>query len=331
MIFRKEMLNIKLGIILCLAFILRIFLLDIHLSDPKYSIQQDDYLDYTIALKNNTINTQQFPDFNKRLFPGYPIAIYIFSGLIPPLAAGVLMNLLFSILAIYLLWLLTRNLTATAFFAFFPPIWITQGTKIATEPIMAVFLLLAIFLYLKRSSLLSGIILGLSFNIRLISICLFLALVILSLSKRNYQKAKSLFLGFIPSSFILLIYNYFVFGKTGIFKQFVNLNDNYNGIKIGILQIISDLFRTLDWHQYRIFASGVFYLLYVLVGLYLLYKKRKSEKFIKICFLWLLFSLIFIFALGPTPLLEDFARYATPVLPAVAVGFTYKGYKKDEK
>jgi hypothetical protein len=322
--------NVNLGIILTLALLLRIFIFDMHFADPNFSIQQDEYLDYTYALKDGTINTSSFSAHGMRLFPGYPIAIIIGSIFaLPPVASSIFISFFCSIFAIYLIFLLTKSLKTTAFFAFFPPIWVMQGTKIATEPITVAFLLLGLYLYFKKKPFWAGIILGLSFNIRLISLCLTLAMIIFSLTKRRFKDIKEIILGFIPFSLGLFIYNLFIFGKDGFFKQFIDLSGNYNGLKIGLFQIIDDLPRTLAWHQYRIFASGSFYILFIALGIYLLYKKREGSELIKICLFWSILSVCFVFSLSPTPLLEDFARYLTPIMPAMAIAFTYKGDKAD--
>jgi Gpi18-like mannosyltransferase len=325
-------LNINLGIILVLALLLRIFIFNLHLNNPNFSIQQDEYLDYTYALKDGTIGNSSSFAHGTRLFPGYPIAITIGSIFaLPPITSAVYISIFSSVLAIYLIFLLTKSLKTTAFFAFFPPIWVIQGTKIATEPITIAFLLLALYLFLRKKPFWAGIILGFSFNIRIISICLLIALTGFSLFKKRVNDVKRLVLGFTPFFLGLFIYNFFIFGENGIFKQFTNLSGNYNGLKIGLFQIINDLPRALAWHQYRIFASGSFYIIFIALGLYLLYKNRQKSDLIKICLFWSILSICFVLSLSPTPLLEDFARYLTPIMPAMAVAFTYKGDKTDEK
>jgi len=331
MLLRNKIFNVNLGIILVLALLLRIFIFNTHLTDPNFSIQQDDYLGYAYALRDGSIGTNIFSPHEMRLFPGLPIAIVTLSTFLNPVTSSVLISIFSSIIAIYLIFLLTKSLRTTAFFAFFPPIWVIQGTKISTEPLTTAFLLLGLYFYLKKKPFWSGIILGLSFNVRIISFCLLVSLVGFSLFKKEFRKAKLLILGFIPFFLGLFIYNYFMFGKNGIFKQFIDLSENYNGLKIGLFQIIDDLPRTLAWHQYRIFASGTFYIIFIFIGLYLLYKKRHNSGLIKICLFWSILSVCFVLSLSPTPLLEDFARYLTPIMPAMAIAFTYKGDKKDGK
>jgi len=331
MLLRNKIFNVNLGIVLVLALLLRIFIFNTHLADPNFSIQQDDYLGYAYALRDGSIGTNIFSPHEMRLFPGLPIAIVILSVFLNPVTSSLLISIFSSIFAIYLIFLLTKSLKTTAFFAFFPPIWVMQGTKISTEPLTTAFLLLGFYFYLKKKPFWSGIILGLSFNVRIISFCLLAAIIGFSLVRKRFNEAKRLILGFIPIFLGLFIYNYFIFGESGIFKQFVNLSGNYNGLKIGLFQIIDDLPRTLAWHQYRIFASGSFYIIFIALGLYLLYKKRHNSRLIKICLLWSVFSVVFVLSLSPTPLLEDFARYLTPIMPAIAIAFTYKGDKKDER
>lgn len=321
--------NINLYVILALALILRLFLVNLHLSDPNFSLQQDNYLFYANALKTGTIDPSATTG-DMRLFPGYPIAILLFSLIFSPLFSAFFISILASILAIYLVWIITKSPKTTAFFAFFPPIWIMQGTKIATEPLAVFLLLFSLYLFLKNRLLWSGLLLGLAFDVRIISFCLLLALITFLFTNKQFEKLKLLTIGFIPTSLGLFIYNFFVFGNTGIFKQFVNLNQNYNGLKLGFFQLVDDLFRSLSWHQYRIFLSGSFYIIFVLIGLYLLFKNKKSN-IRKICFLWTFFSLIFVLSLSPTPLLEDFGRYLVPVMPALSIAFMYKDDKAGGK
>lgn len=317
--------------ILIVALIGRLLLVGIHLREPNFSFQQDNYVDYAVALKKGILGTWQFPQDDTRLFPGYPIFIFLLVPILKSeITAGLAISLAASILAIYLFWLLTKNSIATAIFAFFPPVWVMQGTKVATEPITAFLLLAAIILYQQRLFLLAGLVLGLAADIRLISLCLLAALLIQAYLKNKREAILPLLSGFIPAFSLLFLFNYFIFGAAGIFQQFI-IYPPAGRAAFGGIQIIQDVFRTLDWGQYRILLSGLFYLFMNLLALFQLYKYRKTSPLFQIFFYWMFFSLLFIFTFGPTPLLEEFRRFAVPFTPALILGLlSFKMKKEDE-
>lgn len=304
-----------LAIILILALLFRLILINNHLHDPHFSIQQDDYATYANALVHGTLNTPHFqPD--ERLFPGYPVLIVILNPVFKSeILSGFLISLASSILAIYLFWLLTKSLLATAAFAFFPPVWILQSTKVATEPLTVFLLLLGITLYLKKKYLWSGIIIGYAFDVRIIAVCLLLALLWHLNKTKAYKNMRLMLWGFVPTALLLFIFNYFFLDKN-IFQQFL-LYPTIGKATFGVLQIFRDLFRTIYLHQYKILISGLFYVFINLIGVILLYKKRKKSELYSIAFVWMALSLIFIFSIGPTPLLDEFLRFSVPFSPAL--------------
>jgi len=86
------------------------------------------------------------------------------------------------------------------------------------------------------------------------------------------------------------------------------------------VQIVRDFFRAIDWGWYRILISGTLYVLVNIGACILLYSKRNTSPLHTIAFYWLTLSLLFIFSLGPNPLLEEFARYTVPAVPALILG-----------
>lgn len=228
-----------------------------------------------------------------------------------------LLNLIFSLGSILIFNLITNSLFLTFMFSFFPPIWVYQGAKIANEPLTVFLLLLSLYLWLKQKEFLSGLVCGLSVTVRLISVCLGLAILATKLSRK-------FFLGLILGSSLLFVFNYFKFGPENLFIQF-EVNPKIGGAAgsgIGITQIFQDIFRTLDWHQYRIFSSGLFYLF---ISFLALIRLRTINK---LYFYWLLFSLLFIFSLSPVPLLEEYGRFLVPVVPAIIISmFSYANKK----
>lgn len=307
--------------IIALSFVVRILVLIISLNNPHFYILQDNYIGYAQDLINDKLNTTGNVD--SRLFPGYPIAMLavfsIFS--LPLIISGILISILSSILSILLLNNISKKKVAVFLFSIFPPVWILSSIKIATEPLTVLLLLISLSLFLKKKYFLAGLTLGISTGVRLISICLLAAFVI-TLLGTNKNKILSLVSGFISTLSLLIIYNKIVFDN--IFYQFFLYPKigGASGSSIGIFQLIKDVPRALDWHQYRILLSGSFYIALFIVSILILFKYKNINQIFKICFYWLLLSLIFILAYGPSPLLEEFARFTIPCMPAIIIGIT---------
>lgn len=310
----------KIIVILLIALVLRIAVTFYQASNVDFRIQQDNYADYAVALSKGFSDLSFFNKSDTRLFPGYPILIFILSKFtFSPVVAGYVISITSSLLSIYLFWRLTKKTFATIIFALFPPAWITQSAKIATEPLVVLLLLISIILFKKKTVLLSGIALGLATDVRLISICLLAAFILQLFFLKKRKKIIYLMFGFVPVFLLLFIYNYFVFGISGIFRQF-SYYPSLGHASIGFIQILKDLVEVALKGQYRILLSGLFYLSISILALIRLGKKRKLSDFNSLCFYWMLFSLIFIFTYGPTPLLGEYRRFLVPVTPALILG-----------
>lgn len=313
----------KLLLILAFAILLRIIFVIFNLHNPSFDFQQEHYTQYIAALKSNSINSMGFPETEKRLFPGYIILILGLSLIInSTIVSGIVISIIAFILSYILVWKIFKNLLTNFIFAFFPPVWVIQTTKSATEPITVLFLLSSLYFFLKKSYFLTGIFIGLALNIRLISITLLFVFIFKLLKNKMHKESINLLIGFLLTSSILLMFNYMVFGQKNLFIQFVNIKGNYGTQTLGIIQIVKDIYRTIDWHQYRILFSGLFYLIINIFGLFLLFKFRKLSNLYDICFYWFLFSLIFIFTFSPFTLIENFGRYTAPLLAPLAYAYS---------
>ncbi|MEK7186358.1 MAG: hypothetical protein AAB675_03260 [Patescibacteria group bacterium] len=131
-----------------------------------------------------------------------------------------------------------------------------------------------------------------------------------------------LILGFLSTLSILIIYNKIIFDN--IFHQILIYPKigGASGSSIGLFQLIQDIPRSLDWHQYRIFLSGSFYIIIFILAILILLKYKNKKYIFKISFYWLIFSLAFILIYGPSPLLEEFGRFSIPVMPGIIIGLT---------
>lgn len=319
----------KLGIILLLALILRLLAFVNYSQNPIFSIQQDNYVNYASALKTGTLTSPEFSPVDTRLFPGYPVTIVLLSFLTnSETTAAILISIITSLLSIALVYKITHHYLAAIIFSFFPPVWLIQSIKIATEPLTVFLLLLSLFFFLKNRYFACGLVLGLATNVRLISVCLLFPLLFYPLpGLRSLIRVrdwygnlnKKLAFGFISSFILLFLYNLLIFGPAGIFKQFITNPQvgGVGGINLGVFQIITDIFRTYNWGQTRILLSGLFYLILNFTFLFLLYKKRLEKPLFLISFYWMLLSLAFIFSLSPVPLLEEFGRFTVPFNPVI--------------
>lgn len=231
------------------------------------------------------------------------------------MVAGVAVNGIFALISILLFHRITQNLILTFAFAVFPPIWVEQSVKVATEPMVTCMLLAAFCLLQKKRMFTAGLISGLAVPVRLIALAF-------GAAGLATTRSRSFLAGFALGSATLPIFNVFKFGPTGILHQFTKnpAVGGAGGTAVGMWQLGQDLIRALDWGQYRILASGSFYLLISGLGLWGLAKKRHTGFAERLAFFTLLFGLLFIFSLSPIPLLEEYARFLVPLLPALWIG-----------
>lgn len=311
----------KIFLILFLALVVRLISSFYQLHDPNFTIHQDNYVYYANLLSKGVINDAlRFSTYDARLFPGYPLLIFLAMKVIgSPVIAGYVISLASSLFSIYLFWVITKKTFATLLFSIFPPIWVAQSTKITTEPLTVFLSLLAIILYRKNTIFLSGVVLGLSTSVRLVTICLLIAILFQMVFLKKWKNIEYLTLGFLPFTLLLFVYNYLVFGQEGIFKQF-DLYPSIAHASNGLLQVVKDIFRAIDWHQYKILFSSIAYMILSLWALVKLFKYRKYSSLTQLFFYWVLFSLIFVFLYGPVPLLEEFRRFIVPIMPAIIFG-----------
>jgi Gpi18-like mannosyltransferase len=307
--------------IIVISLIVRLLVSYYQLHSPNFYIQQDSYATYATMLAHGTINNvRYFSRYDTRLFPGYPVLIFLLTKIIiSPILAGYLISLVSSLVAIYLFWKLTKNTVFTLVFSVFPPFWVEQATKVATEPVTVMLLLAGLLLYKKNKFFLAGLVLGFATDVRLISVCLFLAIIFRLLTAKKWNKVIKVTLGFSVLILSLIIYNYFLFGGSEIFRQF-NVYPVTAQAKFGISQIVSDIVRNIRNHDYRVLLSGFLYLIFSFWGTIKLYNRRITSDTTQILFYWVLFSLIFIFSYGPPELFEDFRRFIVPIVPALIYG-----------
>lgn len=312
--------NKMLLLILASSLLLRVSLIFVYSNDPTFSYLQENYDLYITGLKDGVIDDPDFSVYETRMFPGYVLFLLPFTFIINNIIQiGIFLNVIIFIISFYLIWKLFRNVFINFLFSFFPPIWIAQSTKASSEPLTVMLLLTSLLFFVNKYYFLTGLIIGIAFNVRIISACLFIAIFIVLIFERKINESLKLLLGFIITASLLITYNYLIFGNNNLLIQFTNLDQNYGVVTIGFIQIFKDILRTIDWGQYKILFSGIFYLILNVGSILILFKFRNTSLIAKICFYWALFSLIFVFLLSPFTLIENFGRYALPIIPAVCL------------
>lgn len=310
----------KLFLILIFSILIRFIIILIYRENPLFSFQQEGYIYYIESLKNGFIKSEAFGAYDKRLFPGYLLLIlpftYFFNHI---LVIGILLNIIIFIISFYLIWKIFKNIFINFIFAFFPPVWLMQTSKASSEPLTIMLILSSLFVFLKKHFITAGFLIGLAFNVRIIAVCFLFAILVILFIEKNFKEIFKVLIGFMLSSSFLIIYNFFVFGKENLLIQFQNLDQNYGVVRIGFIQIFDDIYRTIDWGQYRILFSGSFYIFLNLISSSILFYFRKKDRIINLFFYWSLFSIIFVFSLSPFTLIENFGRYAIPILPAICL------------
>ncbi len=314
-------------VVLALAMGLRLILAYYNYNfSPTFSIQQDNYADFAAAWRKGTLTTGELSYFDTRLFPGYPALILVVSELLflSPISAGVTISFISSMVAIFCFWRWTRQRLATVIFAFFPPVWLHLSTKVATEPLTISLLLITLLLTRHQKYFLAGLVLGYCCLVRNIAVFLALALIweILTGDSSITTKKRFLFLfsiGGVLSVLSLLGFNYLVWGPTHWAYQFMVYNQELD-TALGIVMLFQNIYRTLDWGQYRILISGLFYVGLNAVGMWGLFKNRADKSVFGISFYWAALSLAFLLLLSMQTFLEDFSRYAVVFWPAIALG-----------
>jgi Gpi18-like mannosyltransferase len=308
--------------IITIAIILRLAT-GIYFANFHYTrLVQDDYAPYADAMLAGKLNTHTFVDYDRRLFPTYPIVIAIAKPLFnSSLYAGIAISILSSLFALYLALRVFKDKFLVFLMAISPPIWLEQSVKVANESLFIVLVLSALLLFFRKSYVVTGIILGIAFTTRPIALTLLVSLIILLLQRHQLKTVSKMLAGFMLPVFLLLFFNYTTFGPHELLQQFSH-PDRYGQLQLGFIQIAKDIYRTLSWKDYRTFISGTFYVLTNLLALVILIRYRKQSELSYLCFLWLTITLIFILTFSPFKILDDFGRYALAALPAYLYGFS---------
>lgn len=282
----------------------------------KNQVEQDHYLEYAAAIHQGSFARLAIAD--RRLLPGLP-------WFAPAIRVGYLVMGVAVIGSAILLYSLTGSIRSLLVLLF-PPAMLASETIIGTEMTTVFWLLLGLWFIKKRQYWLAAAAMGLGTWFRLIMGVVAL-ITGMWLIFRKFLRQAVIF-GWIYSLFVvaLIFWNLFVFGD--VLVQ-VRGYMGYARPVLGIWQLLLDIPRAISWGWWRQVGSGISYIILLVLWLGKALKPSVGAihelpvQLVK----WLIIGMtLYVFALGPTPFLEEFPRFLVPVFPLLWL-LTYKQIK----
>ena len=264
-------------------------------------IQQDNYVGYAMGQVNF---------FDSRLFPGLPLLIKfltIFTGNF--YLAGYIIIFLSFVGSYFLLYKMTGS-KLSVLSLIFPPILFNLITLIDTEFPFIFLTLLGVYLIKNKKLALAFLVFGVSVWFRLSGVALLAGVFMYFMINKNLKKFFVYLPYFLIPIILFLIYNAHFYGPKNLFYQLSTYEALHLGrISIGVVQLGEDLIRAVRWHWYRIFISGLFYVIFF-AALWFKSIKIKSLEF------WMI-TMFYVFTLiiNLVPFLENLGRYLAPTVP----------------
>lgn len=290
---------------LIISLVLAVFLMFLRFKSGV--VQQDNYVGYATFLPASVGNISFF---ESRLLPGLPILIYLVSWLTQnPYISGYLITLLSFIGSYFLLYKITGSKLSVLPLVF-PPILLSLATLIDTEFPFIFLGLLGYYLIRREKMALAFVVIGLSVWFRLAGLALIFAVFVYFLVQKRLTKFFIYLPYFTFPIIFLMAYNSYFFGAGNLFYQLTTYEALHPGrISVGVVQLGLDLVRAVRWHWYRIFVSGLFYVIFFVV-IWVKSIKLKSLEF------WLITGLyLFTLIVNLVPFLENLGRYLAPTVP----------------
>ncbi len=276
-------------------------------------VQQDNYLGYSQHLP---FGVKDISFYDSRLFPGLPILIYLANlALKNVFISGYLITLAAFAGSYIFLYKITKS-PLSVLPLIFPPILLNLASLIDTEFPFIFLTILGIWAIKKRRYWLGFLVIGFSVWFRLSGIAVLGGVLIyLFLEKKTAFFFKNIIFFLLPIA-LFMLYNYFFYGSGNLFYQIFTYEALHPArINIGLIQLLEDLVRALRWHWYRIFFSGLFYIIFY-SWLWLKSFKTKTLEF------WII-TLIYFYVLSVNlvPFLENLGRYLAPAIPIFWIMF----------
>lgn len=269
-------------------------------------VQQDNYVGYAQTIPN----ISQISFFDSRLLPGLPLLIYLIEHFTRNyFLAGYVVTFFSFVGSYYLLYKITGS-KLSVLPLIFPPILLNLAVLIDTEYPFIFLAILGYYLIKKKNYPLAFLFFGLSVWFRIAGIALIFGVFIYFLVQKEFKKFLIYTPYFLIPILFLVIYNVHFFGAKNMFYQLSTYETLHPGrISIGVVQLGQDLIRAVRWHWYRIFVSGLFYIVFFVI-LWIKSINLKSLEF------WIITSLyIFTLVVNLVPFLENLGRYLAPAVP----------------
>lgn len=263
--------------------------------------QQDNYVGYA----QNKITF-----YDSRLLPGLPILIYLFGIMTRNLyLAGYVITLLSFIGSYFLLYKITRSRLSILPLVF-PPILLNLASLIDTEFPFIFLAILGYYLVKKKNFALAFLIFGITVWFRLAGVALMFGVFVYFFLQKKLRDFFMYIPYFLVPVVILMVYNTYFFGSGNMFYQISTYGAlQQDRISFGIIQLGEDLVRAVRWHWYRIFVSGLFYVVFFAVA----WVKSINTKSLEF---WLITGIyLFTLIINVVPFLENLGRYLAPTIP----------------
>lgn len=280
--------------------------------------QQDNYISYASYLP---FSIRNISFYDSRLFPGLPILIYLANFIFHnSFISGYFIVLASFAWSYVILYKITRS-RLSILPLIFPPILLNLGSLIDTELPFIFLMLSGLWFFKKEKYWLAFLILGFSVWFRLLGVVVLGGIFVYLF----LEKKLSLFFRGLPffafPVVLFLLYNSHFYGPQGLFYQLSAYEALHPGrISMGLAQLFTDLVRSYRWGWFRIFVSG---LAYIVLYTYLWLKSlgKNTAEF------WIATAIyIFILSVNLVPFLENLGRYLAPAVPLFWVMF-HKEFK----
>lgn len=274
--------------------------------------QQGNYLEYAASLDQG--NLSLLDPGTARLSPGLPSLIYFSAPFLGGFTgAGQIIVILSYLFTYYIVYRYTQS--KYAFLALvFPPVVFSQFTLINSDPVFIAVVLLALLLLAKEKWFLPALLMGLSVWFRLLGLIFAPVLFIWYAYRGEWVKLSFSLLIFALPIIALVAFNAYHFGPGYLLQQAYPYVD-WSLTQASFLELWRQIPEAYDLNRQPPLLSGLLYL-----GLFFAWwllatfnTDSLAGQYRRAIGLTATFMILLVFTLGPTPFLEEFARYLVPV------------------
>jgi Gpi18-like mannosyltransferase len=248
-------------------------------------------------------------------FPGYPVAIWLFSLAMSPFVAMLVANLVISAAAVVVFYFLIARFklvhdpfSSALLFLFFPPRWFLYRSVGASEPLFILLTLLMLY-FLKKDESTKATLLGAFATLtRIWGVITFPVLIGVWLWNKKLTVRRFALALAIPAS-LLLLFSFYAYSLGDFFAYFVV---NQALLNIPLLTIPS---HAVTGESSSAFGAELYVILFFIysIGIVQLYQKGYRELFLYALLMFV--PVLFV-------LHEDISRYLLPIAPfALIIGF----------